>query len=88
MFHFIGDNSLVNSQLFTMVAMSCGICGKECGIGAGFLRVIQFLPPIPIPQTAPYSSKSSSGADIIGPLLADVPSVPSFTTPHELKQIN
>jgi hypothetical protein len=32
---------------------SCGICGGQSGTGAGFLRVLQFSLPIPIPPTAP-----------------------------------
>jgi hypothetical protein len=32
---------------------SCGICGGQCGTGAGFLRVLRFPLPILIPLTAP-----------------------------------
>jgi hypothetical protein len=32
---------------------SCGICGGQSGIGAGFLRVIRFPLPILIPPTDP-----------------------------------
>jgi hypothetical protein len=35
---------------------SCGICGGLSGIGAGFLRVLQFPLPILIPPNALYSS--------------------------------
>jgi hypothetical protein len=35
---------------------SCGICGGQSGIGAGFLRVLRFPLPILIPPTAPHSS--------------------------------
>jgi hypothetical protein len=30
---------------------SCGICGRQFGTGASFLRVLQFLVPIVIPAT-------------------------------------
>jgi hypothetical protein len=58
-------------------ARSCGICGGQSGIGAGFLRVLQFPLPILIPPTAPHSS--SSGAGTIGQIVADVPNGPSLT---------
>jgi hypothetical protein len=35
---------------------SCGICGEQSGIGAGFFRVLRFPLPILIPPNAPYSS--------------------------------
>jgi hypothetical protein len=46
-------------QLLNTVAQvrSHGICGGESGIGAGFLKVLQFPLPI-IPLTAPHSSLS------------------------------
>jgi hypothetical protein len=53
---------------------SCGICGVQSGTGAGFLRV----------PTAPHSS----GAGIIGQLVADVPSGLSVTPPQETKKKN
>jgi hypothetical protein len=37
---------------------SCAICGGQSGTGAGFLRVLRFPLPIPIPPTAPHSSSS------------------------------
>jgi hypothetical protein len=37
---------------------SCGVCGGQSGIGTGFLRVLRFPLPIPIPPTAPHSSSS------------------------------
>jgi hypothetical protein len=58
---------------------SCGICGGHSGTGAGFLRVLRFPLPILIPPTA--SQSSSSGADTVGQLVADVPSGISLT-PH------
>jgi hypothetical protein len=35
---------------------SCGICGGQSVTGAGFLRVLRFPLPIPIPPTAPQPS--------------------------------
>jgi hypothetical protein len=35
---------------------SCGICGGQSGIGARFLRILQFSRPILIPPPAPHSS--------------------------------
>jgi hypothetical protein len=40
---------------------SCGICGGQGGIEAGFLRVLRFSLPIPIPPTAPHSSSIIRG---------------------------
>jgi hypothetical protein len=37
---------------------SCGICGGQSGIEAGFLRVLRFPRPILIPPTAPHSPSS------------------------------
>jgi hypothetical protein len=37
---------------------SCGICGGQSGIGAGFLRVFRFPLPIRIAPIAPQSSSS------------------------------
>jgi hypothetical protein len=37
---------------------SCGICGKQSGDGAGFLRVLRFPLPIFITRIAPQSSSS------------------------------
>jgi hypothetical protein len=36
--------------------MSCGICGGQSDIGAGFLRLLPFPLQILIPSTAPRSS--------------------------------
>jgi hypothetical protein len=58
---------------------SCGICGEQSGIGAGFLRVLRFPLPILIPQTAPHSSPSIN----LDQLVADVPSGLSLTPPQE-----
>jgi hypothetical protein len=45
------EASQVRSQV-----RSCGIYGGRSGIGAGFLRVFWFPPPILIQPTAPYPS--------------------------------
>jgi hypothetical protein len=37
---------------------SCGICGRQSGTGARFLRVLRFPLPIFIPAPAPHSSSS------------------------------
>jgi hypothetical protein len=52
----------VRHWLSTAVARvrSCGICGGQSGIGAGFLRVLWF-PLTTIPPTAPHSSSSIKG---------------------------
>jgi hypothetical protein len=60
---------------------SCGICGGQSSIGAGFLRVLRFPPTILIPPTAPHSS--SSGAGKTDQTVADVPSGLSLTPPQE-----
>jgi hypothetical protein len=57
---------------------SCGICGGQRGIGAGFLRVIRFPLPIHILPIAPQSSLSS-GAGTVGQRVATVPSGLSLT---------
>jgi hypothetical protein len=52
------------SRLLPTVAAqvrSCGICGGQSGIGAGFLKVIPFPLPILIPPTAPHSSSIIHG---------------------------
>jgi hypothetical protein len=56
-----------------------GICGRESGAGAGFLRVLRFPLPIFIPPNSPLSQ--SLGAGTIGHSVAGVPSRPS-STPH------
>jgi hypothetical protein len=40
---------------------SCGICGGQCGTGAGFLRVLPFPLPILIPPTTSHSSSIIRG---------------------------
>jgi hypothetical protein len=60
----------------------CGICGEQSGNGAGFLSVFWFSLPILIPPTAPHSPSLSSGAGIIGQLVADVPT--GLTPQHGL----
>jgi hypothetical protein len=37
---------------------SCGICGGQCGGGAGFLRVLRFSLPTFIPPVDPQSPSS------------------------------
>jgi hypothetical protein len=61
---------------------SCGICGRQSGTEAGFLRVLRFPLPILIPPTAPHSS----GAGTIGQLVADVPSGLSLIPRQEIKK--
>jgi hypothetical protein len=48
-------NRTTRSRIAAMARVrSCGICGEQSGTGAGFLRVIQFLPPsIPLSVPAP-----------------------------------
>jgi hypothetical protein len=36
---------------------SCGICGGQCGTGAGFIQMLRLSLPVPIQPTAPHSSK-------------------------------
>jgi hypothetical protein len=48
---------------------SCGVCGGQSGTEAGFLRVLRFVLPILIQLSAPHSS---SGAGIIGQMVADI----------------
>jgi hypothetical protein len=49
---------------------STGICGGQSGVGAGFLRVLQF----PLPLIPPNSlSSQSPGAGTIGPSLDSNP---------------
>jgi hypothetical protein len=61
---------VVNRRLPTAAAgvqsqvRSCGICNGQSGIGAGCLRVAEFLLPILIPPTTPQSSSSSSSSII------------------------
>jgi hypothetical protein len=40
---------------------SCGICGGQSGTRVGFLRVLRFLLPVLMPQTAPHSSYTIGG---------------------------
>jgi hypothetical protein len=68
-----------------------GICGGQSVTGAGFLRVLWFLPPI-IPLTAPHTyhhhyhrHHPSSRAGTIGQIVTDLPSGLSLTSPQETK---
>jgi hypothetical protein len=58
---------------------SPGICCGQSGTEAGFFRVLWSPLPVLIPPNAP------SGAHTTGQLMADAPSAPSLTTPHEKK---
>jgi hypothetical protein len=61
---------------------SCGICGEQSGIGAGFVRIIRFPLPILIPTVS-----HSSGTGIIGrQIVAGVPRGLSLTPPQETKE--
>jgi hypothetical protein len=67
-------------------ARSCGICGGQSCMGAGFLRVLRFPLPILIPPTAPPHHHLSSEAGTVGQIVADVPSGLSVTPNHETKR--
>jgi hypothetical protein len=53
---------------------SCGICGGQSGAGAGFLRVLRFLPPIFILPISPPSPIIRGWYN--RPVVAAVPKVP------------
>jgi hypothetical protein len=53
---------------------SCRICGRQSGIGAGFLRVLRFLLPIFIPPIAPQSPSSVIWGWYNRPVVAAIPS--------------
>jgi hypothetical protein len=62
------DREAISRRLPTAAArvraqvMSCGICGVQSGIGAGFIRVLRFPLPTLIPPTAPLSSSIIRGS--------------------------
>jgi hypothetical protein len=58
---------------------SCGICGRQCGAGAGFLRVLRFPLPIFIPPISPQSPSSIIWGLYNRPEVAAVPSGLSLT---------
>jgi hypothetical protein len=60
---------------------SCGICGRQSGAGAGFLRILRFPLPIFIPPIA-----SQSPSSIIWGLYnrTEVAAVPSGLSPTPL----
>jgi hypothetical protein len=62
---------------------SRGFYGRQRETGAGFLRVLRFTLPILIQPTSAHLS--SSGAAIIGQLVADVPSGLSLIPPQGTK---
>jgi hypothetical protein len=64
-----------------------GICGGQCGTGAGFLRLLRFPLPILTPPTAPHSSPSIIGAGRVGQLAVGVPSGLSHTAPQYVQCI-
>jgi hypothetical protein len=49
------------AALVQAYVISCGICGGQSGIGAGFLRALRFPLTIFIPPTAPHSSSIIRG---------------------------
>jgi hypothetical protein len=49
------------AALVRALVMTCGICGKQSGTEAGFLRVLRFSVPALIPPTAPHSSSIVRG---------------------------
>jgi hypothetical protein len=70
------------------VRVACGVCGRQSGTGASFLRVLRF----PLPIITPISPSSlSPGAGTTGLLVAAVPSGPNWdSNPHytNLKKIS
>jgi hypothetical protein len=60
---------------------SCGIRGGQNGTAAGFLRVLRFPLPVPIPPTAPHLPTIRDWYKT--PTVADVPSGLSLTPPKE-----
>jgi hypothetical protein len=62
--------------------LSCGICGRQSGAGAGFLRVLRFSLPIFIPPISPQSPSSIIRGWYNRPVVATVPKVP----PRKLKK--
>jgi hypothetical protein len=59
---------------------SFGICVGQSGTGSGFFRVLSF--PLPILILFHIHHHPSSGAGIIGQLVADVPTGLSLTPPQ------
>jgi hypothetical protein len=58
---------------------SCGNCGGQSGVGAGFLRVLRFPLPIFIPPIAPQSPSSIIWGWYNRPVVTAVPSGLSLT---------
>jgi hypothetical protein len=61
---------------------SCGICGRQSGAGARFIRVLRFPPPIFIPPTSPQSLSPIIRGWYNRPVMAAVPKV----TLHKFKK--
>jgi hypothetical protein len=59
---------------------SCGICGGQSGIGAGFIRVFRFLLFIFISAIVPQSPSSITRGWYNRPIEAAVPS--ELVSPH------
>jgi hypothetical protein len=82
----------VSRQLPTVAARvrsqvrSRGICGKQSGTGACFLRVLRFPLPILIPPTTPHSSSIIWGCTI-GHISVDIPSGLSLTKKLKKKKV-
>jgi hypothetical protein len=66
---------------------SCGICGGQCGTMTGFLRVLRFPCQFSFHWLF-HRHHLSSGAGIIGQLVADEPSGLSLSPPQESKKLN
>jgi hypothetical protein len=77
---------LPTTVAWVRVRAACGVCGVQSDTGAGFLWVLRFPLPI-IPPISP--SSESTGAGIIGLLVAAVLSGPNWTPPpHYTKLIS
>jgi hypothetical protein len=78
--------SFVSVELSTIAAwvwsqvISCGICGRQCNTGAGFLQVLHFALSFLIPPVYP---ESSSRAGTIGLSVASIPIRLSLTPSHK-----
>jgi hypothetical protein len=66
---------------------SCGICGGQSGVGAGFLRILRFPLPIFIPPIAPQSPSYIIWGLYNRPEMAAVPSGLSPTPQNKKKYV-